>query len=141
MTQLKAKKVVEGVQEKWVGIMEERRAVDVKCAALEKKAKDEQEVATKRKADLVDQAQRRVQEETIAKAAKRGHTSVPAAVQADAETDEAIGAGSGDPSILERDVPEATTPAVMVPEVAPAPVPVPVLPVSFAQAAADLFAL
>ena len=109
-------------------------------AKLDKDAKDKQQAATTRAADLVDQAQRRVQQETIARAAMRGQTTV------ETTTDETVGAGSGDPAIIERDAAKkaaapAPAPAATEPAAAPAPTPVPAAAAtSFAAAAANLFA-
>jgi len=70
---------VTALEVKWDKLIEQRTAADAKAAHLAKENREQIENANKRKADQVDQAQRRVQEETIAKAARRSSDRAAAA--------------------------------------------------------------
>lgn len=63
---------IEKEEKKWAALIELSEAAHAKAEKMVEDAKEKQEKALKRKADLTVQAERRVQQETIANAAKRG---------------------------------------------------------------------
>ena len=63
---------IDAEEKKWAALIEVSEAAHAKVEALAASAKAGQEKALKRKSDLTSQAERRVQQETIANAAKRG---------------------------------------------------------------------
>ena len=69
--ELKVSNAIKAVEAKWTPLIEVATAAKAKAEALEKEAKEKEEKALKRRADLTAQAERRVQQDTIANAAKR----------------------------------------------------------------------
>ena len=72
--------IVPGVSDaaKWDDRIESRDQIDKKATQLEKQAKEEVEKANKHKSDLVDQVQRRVQQETATGSASSTCNPIPA---------------------------------------------------------------